>query len=165
MTDKEVILKIKSGEINYFEFLIKKYFHLLYQYLFLKIKNKEECEDLLQEIFFNFYKNLKQFDENKPVKPYLFKIAINQLRMFYRKRKKFIPLNKDIVDEKDGFVIFSFFDEEKKIFEKLSKKEQKVFHLLKNGYKIKEIAKKLKIKENTVKSIIRRGRIKLKIKS
>jgi hypothetical protein len=25
MTDKEVILKIKSGEINYFEFLIKKY--------------------------------------------------------------------------------------------------------------------------------------------
>ena len=36
MTDKEVFLKIKSGEINYFEFLIKKYSYLLYQYLFLK---------------------------------------------------------------------------------------------------------------------------------
>jgi len=45
MTDKEVILKIKSGEINYFEFLIKKYSRLL--------------------------------DESQPVKPYLFKIAIN----------------------------------------------------------------------------------------
>jgi len=56
MTDKEVILKIKSGEINYFEFLIKKYSHLLYQYLFLKIKNKDDCGDLLQEIFLAFIK-------------------------------------------------------------------------------------------------------------
>jgi RNA polymerase sigma-70 factor, ECF subfamily len=68
MTDKEVILKIKSGEINYFEFLIKKYSHFLYQYLFLKIKNKDDCEDLLQEIFFSFYKNLSHFDESQPVK-------------------------------------------------------------------------------------------------
>ena len=144
MTDKELILKIKSGEINYFEFLIKKYSYLLYQYLFLKIKNKDDCEDLLQEIFFSFYKNLNHFDEIQPVKPYLFKIAINQLKMFYRKRKKFLPLNKDIADEGGDFAIFNIFEEEEKIFEKLNKKEQKVFQLLKNGYKIKEIAKKFK---------------------
>jgi hypothetical protein len=56
MTDKEVILKIKSGEINYLEFLIKKYSRLLYQYLFLKIKNKDDCDDLFQEIFLDFIK-------------------------------------------------------------------------------------------------------------
>jgi len=51
-------------------------------------------------------------------------------------------LNKDIVDEGGDFAIFNLFEEEEKIFEKLNKKEQKVFQLLKNGYKIKEIAKK-----------------------
>jgi len=163
MTDKEVILRIKNGEINYFGILIKKYSNFVYQYLFLRIKNKEDCEDLLQEIFLNFYKNLIHFDENKPVKPYLFKIVTNQLRMFYRKRKKFFPLNKDVVDEESESLIFNFFNDEGEIFKKLNKKEQKVFELLKNGYKIKEIAKKLKIKENTIKSLIRRGRKKLKI--
>jgi hypothetical protein len=51
--------------------------------------------------------------------------------MFYRKRKKFLPLNKDIADEGDDFTILSLFEEEEKIFDKLNKKEQKVFHLLK----------------------------------
>ena len=64
--------------------------------------------------------------------------------MFYRKRKHFLLLNKDIADEGDDFAILSLFEEEEKIFEKLNKKEQKVFQLLKNGYKIKEIAKKFK---------------------
>jgi len=66
MTDKEVILKIKNGEINYFEFLIKKYLkkysNFVYQYLFLRIKNKEDCEDILQEIFLSFYKSLSRFN-------------------------------------------------------------------------------------------------------
>ena len=53
-------------------------------------------------------------------------------------------MNKDIVDEGGDFAIFNLFEEEEKIFEKLNKKEQKVFQLLKNGYKIKEIAKKFK---------------------
>jgi hypothetical protein len=62
--------------------------------------------------------------------------------MFYRKRKKFLSLNKDIADEGGDFAIFNFFEEEEKIFEKLNKKEQKFFQFFKNGYKIKEIAKK-----------------------
>ena len=64
--------------------------------------------------------------------------------MFYRKRKKFLPLNKDIADEGGDFAIFNLFEEEEKIFWEIKKKEQKVFQLLKNGYKIKEIAKKFK---------------------
>jgi len=51
--------------------------------------------------------------------------------MFYRKRKDFLPLNKDIADEGGDFAIFNLFEEEERIFEKLNKKEQKVFQLLK----------------------------------
>jgi len=165
MFDSEVIKKIKNGEIDFFEVLVKKYSKVIYSYLFSKLKNKEDCEDLTQEIFLSFYKNINRFDEKKPVLPYLFEITKNSLKMFYRKRKKILPLKEEIIKEEDNFKFFE--DIEVNSFgnlNKLNKKEKKIFEMLKQGYKIKEIAKILRIKENTIKSIIRRGRLKLKIK-
>jgi len=163
MSDSEVIKKIKNGEIDCFEVLVKKYSKVIYSYLFSKLKKKEDCEDLIQEIFLSFYKNINRFDEKKPVLPYLFEIAKNSLKMFYRKRKIFLPLKEEIIKEDD----FKFFEDiEVNSFgnlNKLNEKEKKIFEMLGQGYKIKEIAKILRIKENTVKSIIRRGRLKLKI--
>ena len=164
MFDKEVILKIKNGEIDYFEVLVKKYSKVIYSYLFSKLKKKEDCEDLVQEIFLSFYKNINRFDEKKPVWPYLFEITKNSLKMFYRKRKIFLPLKEEIIKEEDNFKFFE--DIEVNSFgnlNKLNEKEKKIFEMLGQGYKIKEIAKILRIKENTVKSMIRRGRLKLKI--
>jgi len=113
----------------------------------------------------SFYKSISRFNEQKPVLPYLFEITKNLLKMFYRKRKVFLPLKEEIIKEEDDFQIFeesdiSLFDN----LDRLNKKEKKIFEMLGKGYKIKEIAKQLKIKENTVKSMIRRGRMKLKMK-
>jgi len=163
MNDKEAILKIKNGEIDYFEILVKKYSKVIYSYLFSRLKKKEDCEDLVQEIFLSFYKSINRFDEERPVLPYLFEITKNSLKMFYRKRKIFLPLKEEIIKEDD----FKFFEDiEVNSFgnlNKLNEKEKKIFEMLGQGYKIKEIAKILRIKENTVKSMIRRGRLKLKI--
>jgi hypothetical protein len=38
MFDKEVILKIKNGEIDFFEVLVKKYSKVIYSYLFSRLK-------------------------------------------------------------------------------------------------------------------------------
>jgi len=62
--------------------------------------------------------------------------------MFYRKRKKFLPLNKDIADEGGDFAIFNLFEEEEKIFEKLNKKEQRSFELLNFFQEYFEVVKK-----------------------
>ena len=62
--------------------------------------------------------------------------------MFYRKRKKFLPLNKDIADEGGDFAILSLFEEEEKIFEKLNKKEQRSFELLNFFQEYFEVVKK-----------------------
>jgi len=165
MSDNQVMLKIKNGEIDFFEVLVKKYSKVIYSYLFSRLKKKEDCEDLVQEIFLSFYKNINRFDEDGPVLPYLFEIAKNSLKMFYRKRKIFLPLKEEIIKEESDFKFFE--NSEMNLFEnldKLNEKEKKIFEMLGQGYKIKEIAKILRIKENTVKSMIRRGRLKLKIK-
>jgi len=69
-----------------------------------------------------------KFNQLNPI--FLKSLSIN-LRCFIAKEKKFLPLNKDIADEGGDFAIFNLFEEEEKIFEKLNKKEQKVFQLLK----------------------------------
>ena len=166
MTDEKIILEIKKGQIDYFELLVRKYSNVLYRYLFSKLKRREDGEDLIQEIFLSFYKNINRFDEKRPVLPYLFEITKNSLKMFYRKRKVFLPLKKEIIKEENDFQFFeeldiSLFDN----LNKLNKKEKRIFEMLGQGYKIKEIAKKLKIKENTIKSMIRRVRAKLKMKN
>jgi len=162
MSDKKIILKIKNGEINYFEFLVKKYSKYIYNYFFLKLKNKEDCEDLIQDVFLNFYRTLNRFDEEKPVFPYLIEIAKNQLKMFYRRKKFTLSLKDKLIAENDYLKSLNLFDDLGIDLSKLNKKEKKIFKLLGEGYKIKEIARILKIKENTVKSMIRRGRIKIK---
>jgi len=159
MFDKEVIVKIKNGEIDYFEILVKKYSPVIYCYLFSRLKKREDCEDLLQEIFLSFYKSINRFNEERSVLPYLFEIAKNSLKMFYRKRKIFLPLKEEIIKEED---YFDFFEKVDVDLNKLNEKEKNIFKMLIEGYKIKEIEKILKIKENTVKSIIKRGRMKVK---
>lgn len=162
LSDKDIIIKIKNGEIDYFSLIVKKYSSLIYQYIKLKIKNKEDAEDLVQNVFISFYKVIDRFDEQKLIKPYLFQIVNNELKMFYRKYKKILPLTEDIYLQDDRF-IDNFNDEDiMKILKKLKSQEKKIIMMIVDGYSYEDIAKKFKKPVNTVKSIIRRIRLKLR---
>lgn len=162
LSDKNIIIKIKNGEIDYFSFIVKKYFYSIYQYIKLKIKNKEDTEDLVQNVFISFYKAIGKFDEQKPIKPYLFQIVNNQLKMFYRKYKNFLPLKEDIYLENDR-IIDNFYN--RNIFKTLKKlkfEEKEMMAMIADGYSYEDVARKFKKPVNTVKSIIRRIRLKLR---
>lgn len=162
LSDKDIIIKIKNGEIDYFSLIVKKYSSLIYQYIKLKIKNKEDAEDLVQNVFISFYKVIDRFNEQKLIKPYLFQIVNNELKMFYRKYKKILPLTEDIYLQDDRF-IDNFNDEDiMKILKKLKSQEKKIIMMIVDGYSYEDIAKKFKKPVNTVKSIIRRIRLKLR---
>ena len=96
LTDKEIITKIKNGEIEYFSLIVKKYTNSIFNYIKNKIKKREDAEDLTQNVFISFYKAIERFDEEKPVKPYLYQIVKNQLKMYYRSRNQMLPLKEDI---------------------------------------------------------------------
>ena len=156
-TDKELIKKIKNGEIDYFAFIVKRYSASIYRYIEVKIKRKEDVEDLVQNVFISFYKAINRFNEAKPVKPYLYQIVQNELKMFYRKYKPSLPLKEEIfIEEKETTV----FDDGYLKF--LTNQEKEILFLTDKGYTNQEIAKKFKKPLNTVKSIIRRARIKLR---
>jgi RNA polymerase sigma-70 factor (ECF subfamily) len=50
--------------------------------------NKEEAEDLLQEIFIKVYQNLNGFDTNLKFSTWVYRIAHNEIISHYRKNKR-----------------------------------------------------------------------------
>lgn len=157
LSEKEIIRKIRNGEIDYYSFIVNKYTSSIYSFVKAKIKKHEDVEDIVQNVFISFYKAIDRFDEKKPVKPYLYQIVSNELKMFYRKYKPSLPLKEDLIlEEKESFISDNSF------LKSLNNLEKKLLMMINEGYPYKEIAFKFKKPLNTVKSIIRRARQKVR---
>ncbi|MEK7109999.1 MAG: sigma-70 family RNA polymerase sigma factor [Patescibacteria group bacterium] len=161
LSDKDIVVKIKNGEIDYYSYIVKKYTALIYRYIERRLFIKDETDDLVQNVFISFYKAIEKFDETKLVKPYLFQIVQNELKMYYRSKKPTIQLNEDIYLVHDGGI--NIIDDS--YLNHLNKDEKKIFQRIDEGYSYEEIGKQLKKPINTIKSIVRRGRIKIKLAS
>ncbi|MEK7522691.1 MAG: sigma-70 family RNA polymerase sigma factor [Patescibacteria group bacterium] len=156
--DKDIIRKIKNGQINNYSYIVKKYTTLIYRFIQRKLFNKEDIDDLVQNVFISFYKAIEKFDEKKPIKPYLFQIVQNELKMYYRSKKQMIPLNDNIYLDHDRDVDIIDIN----YLTYLKQDEKQIFLYMTEGYSYEEIAKLIKKPVNTIKSIVRRGRLKLK---
>lgn len=156
LSDKDVIIRIRNGEINHYSYIVKKYTTSIYRFIERKLFKKEDADDLVQNVFISFYKAIEKFDEKRPIKPYLFQIVQNELKMYFRSYKKEQPLNEQIISEEK--------EESLKIedLKLLNKQEKEVFKHINEGYSYEEIGKLFKKPLNTIKSIVRRGRLKLK---
>ncbi len=99
------------------------------------------------------YKNLSKFRSESNIYTWIYKIAINKIYDFFRKRKIELDINDEILG-----VDSSSFAESKVILEEklklISPKEREIV-ILKDiyGYKLKEIAEMKDINISTVKSI------------
>ncbi len=159
LEDKEVILKIQNGEIEYFSYIIKKYSKQVLSYVQKKLFDKDEAEDIVQNSFLSFYKAINRFDAGRPVLPYLYQIVRNEMKMYFRSRKETVSLDDRIsIEEKEekwsGLDIAGFL-------KSLPENQKKVLEWLGEGYSYKEIAKRLRKPINTIRTTIRRARLRL----
>lgn len=161
ISDSEIILKIKQGEINYYSSIVEKYMPNIIRYIKAKLFNKLDVDDLVQNTFINFYKSINNFDSEKPISPYLYKIASNELKMYYRAHKSTVTLDEKYNISYDP----SFFIDDYSPYTKLLTQEQQtILKLLQAGHTYQEIANKIKKPINTVRTIIRRTRLLFKKK-
>ncbi len=70
-----------------FDELYQKYHHDVFQFLFYMVKNKEQAEDLVQEVYIRVLKSYGKFEGKSSEKTWLFSIARNVAIDFYRKQK------------------------------------------------------------------------------
>ena len=105
-TDSELVEMIINVTPRAYRQIIKRYQTKLFSYLYRLIGNREETEDLLQNVFVKVYNNLDRFDRRKKFSSWIYRIAHNEAVNFLKKKgkKKFISLE-DITTSKDKLEI------------------------------------------------------------
>ena len=90
MTDIEIINKIKSGEINLFKDLVDRYKNRALSLVMKILKNQNEAEDCLQDIFLKIFNSIVKdsFEGNSKFSTYLYSIVYNTSVDYYKRFKK-----------------------------------------------------------------------------
>lgn len=87
-TPEQLILRAKDGDADAFGLLYKEYFVPVFRYIYLRVKSKEEAEDLAQTVFLKVYQSVSRFEwRGKSPLAYFFTVARNTLIDYCRKKK------------------------------------------------------------------------------
>ena len=92
------IRKIKNGDTQAGERLIRKYYPEILRYCYLHIPDRGYAEDMTQETFVCFFDSLKRYDHQGKTRNYLYTIAANLCRNYYKKIKE-LPMD-DVTEQK-----------------------------------------------------------------
>lgn len=86
LTDEELARAFVAGSHGDFARLVDRYAGSLYRVIYRLCGSAEEAEDLVQETFVKVFKALPTLDLDRPLKPWLYKIAVNTTISQLRKR-------------------------------------------------------------------------------
>lgn len=156
------------GNKQAFTQLILNYQQDLYKIALTRLHSEYDIDEAIQETMISAFTNIKNLQDPKKFKNWIIKILINKCNEIYRKKiLKFAPLKEidtyKILDS-NNLEIESNLDFYS-IIKSLNKKERTTIVLYYcEKYTTKEIAEILNKNENTIKTILRRSKMKLKNK-
>lgn len=91
--EKLHIQKARKGDKEAFSLLYDHYLPRIYRFIFLKVSNRSEAEDLTHEVFLSAWQNLPNYKyAGFPFSSWLYQIAKNATIDFYRTNKKNLAL-------------------------------------------------------------------------
>lgn len=149
-----------------FERIYEQYKNMLYRIAFTYLKNNQDVQDVLQEVFMKRFYKAPIFENEMHEKHWMIRITINlsknYLASFWRKNVG----NIEDLKENEDVLQFHFCPEEMELFEEVmslpDKQKVVVYLYYYEGYTCKEIAEILKCKESAVKMRLKKGRDLLK---
>ena len=164
----ELMELVKRGDMDAFGALYTTYFTPIFRYLFIRLKNRRDAEDLTQTVFMKALAAAPRFENvGKPPLAFLYTIARNSLINFWRKKKEILPEN---FEEEVAHLAVQEISLETKLIEqesverakqaiqKLSPDQQDVITLkFVNELSNKEIAELLGKTEEAVRQLQSRG--------
>ena len=85
--ESHLIEQIRKGDEVAFDLFMDTYRPMLTGLALRKLHNTEDANDVVQETFVKAYRSLKDFDTNRPVRPWLTRICMNCIVDLARQRK------------------------------------------------------------------------------
>jgi len=138
---------------------VEQFSNTIYKIAFSYTKSKEVSEDVMQNVFVRYMTSDKTFEDMEHKKAWLIKVTINECKKYFRRlTSQFKKESKVLLND--------WSNEQYNIYDSIMELPQKyriVVHLYYyEEFSIKEISALLKLKENTVMSLLHRARQRLK---
>lgn len=178
MTDKEIIDQILKGDRNLYREIVNRYQTMVFRICIGFLHNKDDADDLTQDVFIQAYTSLSGFKGNSSFSTWLYRIAVNaclnRKRQAVRKmvrlddslpgEKKDMGISVPVFDQPDNQLIHK---EQKEIFQKalngLKENQHIAFVLSKyDDLSQKEIASVMNISEGSVEALLHRAKVSLR---
>lgn len=94
--EKRIIERARRGESGAFGLLYDAYQPRIYRFIYVKVGNREEAEDLTHQVFVSAWTNVGRYrDRGFPFSSWLYRIARNEVIDYYRTRKPDIILTEE----------------------------------------------------------------------
>lgn len=158
--EEELIRKAKAHDSVAFSQLMKQQGQSMYKVAKAILKNDEDVADAMQETALCCWEKIESLQKEEYFKTWLIRILINHCNAIYRKKSRYILSNllPEVVAEEDAYANVEWME----LLCCLSERYRIVIVLYYvEGFKVKEIAKILKISESAVKERMSVARKKL----
>lgn len=93
-----LVVAAQNGDVAAYDQLIQEYRGKIYGLIYNMTSNKEDTEDLLQEVFLKAFRSLPKFKGKSSFYTWIYRIAINRTINFVKRRKRRQALSLDQVD-------------------------------------------------------------------
>ena len=105
MSVEKLIENIVKGDLKSFKILVDEHQQIVLNTCFRFLNNKEDSEDLTQEVFVEVYKSLASFRGESKLSTWIYRIAVTKSLDFIRrkKRKKRFGIIKKVFNADDSF--------------------------------------------------------------
>jgi len=97
-TDRELVALSQKQDVAAYSELIRRYHKKIYALVYNMTSNKEDAEDLVQEVFVKAFAALKNFKGDSSFYTWVYRIAVNRTINFVKSRKKHMGISLDNVD-------------------------------------------------------------------
>lgn len=160
ISDESLMSSLQKGDESAFTALYDRYSNRILYFMFKMLRNDEaKAQDFTQDIFIKVIESADQFDVTKSFKTWIFTIAANQCKNYFRSNKQMFD-----IDDSSNSIVFqdgiedNYDQKEFRIqlnieVDKLSYKFKETFILRYfEDLKLKEIAKIMDCPVGTIKS-------------
>lgn len=153
-----------------FEEIYKKYNRKIYSFSLRYLKNKEDAEGIVQEVFLKLWEHSSKLKKDSNLNAWLFTVTFNAIRKHFRKlegEKKHLDGYARQMDKENEEIseteYYDLLEKATHLIDKLPPQQKKVFLLRREkGLSSAEMAEELKLSRKTVENHLNRARSFLK---
>jgi len=172
-----LVRRAQAGDESAFQEIVERYQSKVFSIIHGIVRQRNDVEDIAQQVFTKIYFSMRNFDFRSSLITWVYKITVNECFDYLRKKKvRKLVYESDMSEDEVRRVENSETgskavradtnlarrDYVVKLLERVSGEERELLMLKEvEGYSVEEMARRLKMNENTIKVKLFRARQKL----